>query len=388
MKAVLVAMTVALVIGLAFVEVVNANPFSYPQSLPEVVISSDGTVNPPTDSINHTGNMYFLTRDVSGSYCIKILCSDIVFDGAGYSFVGGQFEKPTGILFSNVKNVSVRNIEVSNFFNGIYLSNSNNCLIENVNVSYCYEGLTLESSNFNQVVNSTVRNMYKGDFNGISLDFSDGNILLQNSLISNQYSIMIFNCQNNIICKYTIMTSIVAVNMMQASRAGHSTPSNNYIYLNSFINNSLPYSLMDLDISPLEKNNATGYFNYWSYDGYGNYYSDYQTKYPNAAEIGNTGIGDTPYFLSSNNIDSFPLVRILNIELSHTPLIPKPLPTPTPSSSIPATSSTPKVEPPSSSPSSAVNSSPNAPELSWIVLPTLAIATLFGTVALKKKTKC
>jgi parallel beta-helix repeat protein len=361
-------------------EVVNANPYSYPQSLPEIVIASDGSVNPPTDTINHIGNTYFLTKDVSGSYCITILCSGIIFDGAGHSFVGGQFEKPTGISITNVTKVTIRNMEVSEFFNGISLSNSSSCLIENVTVSFSYEGLTLVSSNFNQVLNCTIRNMYKSNFNGVNLAFSDGNILVQNSLISNQYSIQIFNCQNNIIYRNTIQTSIVAVYMMHASKSvsnfvsEDSTPSNNYFYLNSFINNSLQYTLNDLDFPPLPMNNTAGYFNYWNYNGYGNYWSDYSTKYPNASEIDNTGIGDTPYFIAQNNIDSFPLVRILNIEYSQTPLIPTPLPTSTPSSTILSPSSTPKVASPS----------PSVPELQWIVMPIIFMAILFGVITLKR----
>jgi len=37
-----------------------------------------------------------------------------------------------------------------------------------------------------------------------------------------------------------------------------------------------------------------------------NYWSDYQTRYPNATEVGNTGVGDTPYVINENNIDYKP----------------------------------------------------------------------------------
>jgi parallel beta-helix repeat protein len=343
-----IVLAVSMLIGIQAAEVTNANPYSYPQSLPEIVIASDGSVNPPTDSINHAGNTYSLIKDVSGIYCLTILCNGIVFDGAGHSFVGGQFEKPTAISVANVSKVTIKNMDVSEFFNGIALSNSSGCLIENVAVSYCYQDLTLVSSNFNQVINCTFKNMYKSNYNGVSLSFSDGNILTKNSLISNQYGIQIFNCQNNVIYKNTIETSIVAVYMMHVSKSvsnfvlEDATPSSNYFYLNSFVNNSLQFTLNDLDLPPLPMNNTNGYFNYWSYNGYGNYWSDYSTKYTNASEIGNTGIGDTPYFIAQNNIDSFPLVRILSIEYSQTPLIPTPLPTLTPSNTIPTTSSNPK----------------------------------------------
>ena len=122
MKAILAVTIVALLIGLCFVSVVRANPFSFPQSLPNVVIAKDGSINPPTDSISHSGNTYTLTRDVSGIYCLQILCSGIIFDGNGNSLVGGRiFEKPTGITVTNAQNLTLRNMEISSFYAGVYL---------------------------------------------------------------------------------------------------------------------------------------------------------------------------------------------------------------------------------------------------------------------------
>jgi hypothetical protein len=50
--------------------------------------------------------------------------------------------------------------------------------------------------------------------------------------------------------------------------------------------------------------------NTWD-DGYpsgGNYWSDYRTAYPNAAENDSSGIWNTPYNVSSGNIDRCPLM--------------------------------------------------------------------------------
>lgn len=55
--------------------------------------------------------------------------------------------------------------------------------------------------------------------------------------------------------------------------------------------------------------------NYWDYEGEGNYWSDYLTRYPNASEIDSTGIGNTPYALYGNGgndivyFDNYPLMR-------------------------------------------------------------------------------
>jgi hypothetical protein len=51
----------------------------------------------------------------------------------------------------------------------------------------------------------------------------------------------------------------------------------------------------------------------------GNYWSDYQTRYPNTSEIGNTGIGDTPYVIDANNVDGYPLIAPFKVTPAPTP---------------------------------------------------------------------
>jgi hypothetical protein len=52
----------------------------------------------------------------------------------------------------------------------------------------------------------------------------------------------------------------------------------------------------------------------WDNDYVGNYWSDYQTKYPNATEVDNSGIGDTPYVIDENNEDRYPLFEHIRFE--------------------------------------------------------------------------
>lgn len=75
--------------------------------------------------------------------------------------------------------------------------------------------------------------------------------------------------------------------------------SNNTIYHNNFVNN------LGGQVE------VTSSINTWD-DGYlggGNYWSDYQTRYPKAAEIDNLGIGNTPYVIDSQNKDQYPLME-------------------------------------------------------------------------------
>ena len=146
--------------------------------------------------------------------------------------------------------------------------------------------MSLVNSNYNQVTGCTSEECVQKRLQwNQPRAFPDANIIHDNHLMTNQYSIYILNCQSNVVYANTIENSTVAVNLMEYSKAGYSTPSNNYFYLNSFINNSRQFSLMDLDVPPPvlgQTNDVTGYFNYWSYSSYGNYWSDYTTKYPNA----------------------------------------------------------------------------------------------------------
>lgn len=54
-------------------------------------------------------------------------------------------------------------------------------------------------------------------------------------------------------------------------------------------------------------------FNAWDNGKEGNYLSDYLENYPYAKEIDGSGIWDTPYIISENNQDNYPLVNPVNI---------------------------------------------------------------------------
>jgi hypothetical protein len=48
--------------------------------------------------------------------------------------------------------------------------------------------------------------------------------------------------------------------------------------------------------------------NVWDDGIRGNYWSDYLTQYPNAAEIDSSGVWNTPYVIDTNNTDHYPLM--------------------------------------------------------------------------------
>jgi nitrous oxidase accessory protein NosD len=68
---------------------------------------------------------------------------------------------------------------------------------------------------------------------------------------------------------------------------------NNTIYHNNFVNN-VKQAFAQPDV--LRDN-----------DNEGNYWSDFSTRYPNATEIDNSRVWNTPYLISDNNTDNYPL---------------------------------------------------------------------------------
>jgi len=85
------------------------------------------------------------------------------------------------------------------------------------------------------------------------------------------------------------------------------------IHHNNFVNNKVNQSLQVSIPWPADPN-------IWDDDKEGNYWSDYVARYPNASEAGNTGIGNTAFFINENNIDRFPL--LVPVEISGVPSVP------------------------------------------------------------------
>src|SRR3990170_4337001 len=98
--------------------------------------------------------------------------------------------------------------------------------------------------------------------------------------------------------------NIIAYNTMNNASIAINFAGSNYITKNNFIN---CWVMVWLSTEPIVDEN---------------YWSDYTTRYPDAKEIDNTGIWDTPYAYWENTIDSHPLVNPVNISDFEIPPIP------------------------------------------------------------------
>jgi parallel beta-helix repeat protein len=272
-----------------FVDYATANPIA-PLHLPEIIINSNGTVTPETGYINRAGNVYTLTADITKEYSVWIKRSNIVFDGAGHTIdveVSGAFSvdgypaaySDVGITLSDVNNVIVKNVKVSsNNIYAIYLHGSSNCLITGVQTG---KSVRIAGSS-NTITESNTR-------------------------------VYIFSGSNNLITRNNISDFMVGGG------------SSNMFFKNNFYLTDYPALFVE---------------SLWDNGSVGNYWSNYTIKYPNTSEIGNTGIGNTPYVIEREwyttkdypnvqNVDNYPIMCPYDIE-NDAIVFPIPEPTPTP----------------------------------------------------------
>jgi hypothetical protein len=225
----------------------NAIPRKF---LPQLTIKSDGSITPETGLISRDGNVYTLTADVEEN-AVTINCSNIVFNGAGHKIhVPAYFEDDALRVLAN--NVNVTNLDVTYSYTSILLAGSN-CLFTNVKTQ---QKFYINTVGFNTVTESNLAKLYLRA--GSSL-ISKCNISWL--CVTHTSGLNVFT-QNNFLCDNSADDRLIAVNSA----------------------------------------------NFWDNGSVGNYWIDYLTRYPNASEIGNTGIGDTPYVLGADNVDRYPLM--------------------------------------------------------------------------------
>jgi len=192
------------------------------------------------------------------------------------------------VALVNSTNMTVRNLALTNNDNGVLFANTNSSIIENVTVTSNYGGIELWKSNGNTVRNSTASNNQWG----IRMEMSNNTSVSCNLISSNnQMGIGLGSgSAGNVISENTISNNFGAGISIQESEE-------NIFYHNNFFNDHVTVT--------------AGYTNTWD-DGYpsgGNYWSDYEERYPDAEELDGSGIWDTPYVIDGNNQDNYPLMN-------------------------------------------------------------------------------
>ena len=230
-------------------------------------ILPDGLVDPPTDSIRKDGNVYTFTTNFYGQLIVET--DNVIIDGAGHilhgqydgnrtdSWVVGQGSDQNtssipwtigiDLARSDLHNLTVKNLNIQNFYIGIYVWTTNNMLTEN-NINDNIVGVLLSG---------------------------DSNTLTKNNIAHNEEGIFF----------------------------GVNTPGNEPLNIalnqNNFVDNDVQFSGCFCEDFDTEETPHT-----WDNGEIGNFWSDYQGIDNNA-----DGIGDTPYIIDLLNQDRYPLME-------------------------------------------------------------------------------
>jgi parallel beta-helix repeat protein len=134
--------------------------------------------------------------------------------------------------------------------------------------------------------------IYGWEGGGIYITDSNRNSIIGNTIINTQYGINLRNSTKNTIVGNTMIENDVGIQFLDEYS------SDSTIYHNNFIDNGWQVN----SFAPSNNSWDNGY------PSGGNYWSDYEERYPNATEIDNSGIWNTPYVIDENSQDNYPLV--------------------------------------------------------------------------------
>jgi parallel beta-helix repeat protein len=198
-----------------------------------VYIRADGSIDPPDAPITTDDYVtYTLTGNITSTADgIVVEKDDIVIDGVGYVVegMGSLYYKDLyrsedkGIYIYGRNNVTVRNVQVRNFFYGIVLYDSQNCIVsDNFLANNCYgviayltEGVVISKNLINNNVDGGVwishslnsivsQNNITGNgvYGGLWIGQSDGNIISGNIFVNSGLGLQ--GSFNNIIVNNTV----------------------------------------------------------------------------------------------------------------------------------------------------------------------------------------
>jgi parallel beta-helix repeat protein len=294
-------------------------------------------------------------------------------------------------------NITVQNLQLSGNGQGVLLASTNRSLITNNNLTNNNYGIALFGPNApctdNTITGNRIENNTK---DGIFTWDNTGTNITQNTISNSQENgLNLFNAKKAVITGNNVTgngetgiklwgydltgpqlisqnyvaknglgieldwdnsgdaaRSLVTQNtLIENNRYGlkiSGEQQNNQIYLNNFINNNASGLQVGQPGRWTAQGDLPGKANAWDNGTFGNYWSDYLTRYPDASEVANTGTGDTPFYINENNQDNHPLMEPVALVMAETPdptVTPSPSPiTPSPSP-LSSHSSAPSEEP-------------------------------------------
>ncbi|MCW4025551.1 MAG: right-handed parallel beta-helix repeat-containing protein [Candidatus Bathyarchaeota archaeon] len=176
---------------------------------------------------------------------------------------------------------------------------------------------------------------------GLLIKESSGNTIYENSITQKYYSstatipdcygiTMYYSSCNNIVYRNIISSNLIGIQIGIPEVASTYNPAlgealsdlNNQIYQNNIINNIRDNAAVGKTLDGGRPDDS------WDNGVQGNYWSDYLTKYPEATEVSDTGTGNIPYVIATNNVDQHPLMNPVDIHVPTPAIVTTSLATP------------------------------------------------------------
>jgi parallel beta-helix repeat protein len=241
--------------------------------------------------ISLPGN-YLLNKSILNSgnnTCIRITSSDVVFDGAGYTIDGIDSSNTFGVYvnnpYSGLSNVTVKNVTVTDWYEGIYYNNAPNGSVSNsIANSNLDWGIRISSSSGTNLTN----NIANSNSNGIYLESSSNGLNDGNTANSNSYGFYLTSSNGNVFNNNTANSNSNYGFQLSSSSGNvfnNNTMNSNYygIYVYSSNDNTLTNNTLSL-------NSNYGLLDYYSSNNkiYNNKFNNNNNVYSNYGNIWNT----------------------------------------------------------------------------------------------------
>jgi parallel beta-helix repeat protein len=273
--------------------------------------------------------------------------SNKVEDSNGYDMWNTTTQGYGIILLSSSQNIVTNNIVSSSIKDGICFESSSSNTISKNTLTSNQDGIRLTTSSNNEVSDNSVT---KNEEFGIKLESSSGNTIANNRATEDgRYGVSLVSSSNNTIFGNNIKNNndglalssssnnnLIGNNVTNNVNCGfkfESSSNYNRLYGNNITSNNYGIRFDSSTDNAVFQNNfisnllqvqTSGNKEVWVDNSgtQGNYWSDYTTKYPNATEVGTSGVENATYIIDSNNQDKTPLVKSISIENSIPELLP------------------------------------------------------------------
>jgi len=250
----------------------------------------------------------------SGTYYEHLVVNkSLTLVGAPTTIDGNGSGACVEVMGTSPDTVIFKNIVVQNAQDGFYLILCSNCIIENCTILNAHFGISMDDARNETIENNVFRNNHVGiHFYGV------GNTFVDNWFENSDSNAIVMFSSNNTFKGNTFVNNYMGIYVAAYSNY-------NSVYNNTFINSTWANMQIWLSHSNLIYYNnffkgigeqvvfeGTSAPNFWNNSKVGNYWSDYNGtdkfsgEYQNVT--GSDGIGDVPYYMTENNVDSYPLM--------------------------------------------------------------------------------